>query len=730
MQFENASVIYLTPMEERDAPAAKPGAQVFYDAFRGSPIGIALENLEGQPVFVNPALCSMLGFSEEEMHSKHCVDFSPSEDAAKDWALFEQLRAGLIDHYSIDKRFFRRDGSLLWGRLSISLLNSATPMVIAMVEDITEKRRAQEDLELVAKEMAVAVTRCSRDFRYLWVSQGYADWLQRPVDEIVGRPICEVLGQEAFEFLQHHFHRVLAGHKVNYEAETNFQGIGKRWISAAYSPTFDADRVANGWVAVVVDITERKRAEKSLKLFRTLVDHSNDAIEVIDPENLRFVDVNEKACRVLGYAREELTRLSIFDIDPSVDESVHARVRNELLRSGFAVIESLHRRKDGSTFPVELSMRLVELERDYVVVVARDITERKRAGEAIKESESRFRLVADTAPVMIWMSSTDKLCNYFNKPWLDFTGRSIEQELGNGWAEAVHPDDLERCLQSYVQSFDRRQGFSMEYRLRRRDGEYRWILDIGVPRFNHDGSFAGYIGSCIDVTQRRQAESALTSLSRRLIEAQEQERTRIARELHDDIGQRLALLAMGFDQIQQDTPELSPEVLRRMRELRRQTVDLSNDVQTMSHTLHGPKLDYLGLVATMRGLCEEFGELQRLEIDFRSQDVPPLASETSLCLIRVLQEALQNAAKHSGVRRVEVQLKGTSDEIHLIVRDMGRGFDINAAMQGRGLGLTSMQERVRLLNGTVMIQSKPMGGTAIHVRVPVISESAAERAAG
>jgi len=730
LQFENASVIYLTRMEERDAPAAKPGAQVFYDAFRGSPIGIALENLEGQPVFVNPALCSMLGFSEEEMHSKHCVDFSPSEDAAKDWALFEQLRAGLIDHYSIDKRFFRRDGSLLWGRLSISLLNSATPMVIAMVEDITEKRRAQEDLELVAKEMAVAVTRCSRDFRYLWVSQGYADWLQRPVDEIVGRPICEVLGQEAFEFLQHHFHRVLAGHKVNYEAETNFQGIGKRWISAAYSPTFDADRVANGWVAVVVDITERKRAEKSLKLFRTLVDHSNDAIEVIDPENLRFVDVNEKACRVLGYAREELTRLSIFDIDPSVDESVHARVRNELLRSGFAVIESLHRRKDGSTFPVELSMRLVELERDYVVVVARDITERKRAEEAIKESESRFRLVADTAPVMIWMSSTDKLCNYFNKPWLDFTGRSIEQELGNGWAEAVHPDDLERCLQTYVQSFDRRQGFSMEYRLRRRDGEYRWILDIGVPRFNHDGSFAGYIGSCIDVTQRRQAESALTSLSRRLIEAQEQERTRIARELHDDIGQRLALLAMGFDQIQQDTPELSPEVLRRMRELRRQTVDLSNDVQTMSHTLHGPNLDYLGLVATMRGLCEEFGELQRLEIDFRSQDVPPLASETSLCLIRVLQEALQNAAKHSGVRRVEVQLKGTSDEIHLIVRDMGRGFDINAAMQGRGLGLTSMQERVRLLNGTVMIQSKPMGGTTIHVRVPVISESAAERAAG
>jgi len=336
-----------------------------------------------------------------------------------------------------------------------------------------------------------------------------------------------------------------------------------------------------------------------------------------------------------------------------------------------------------------------------------------------RESERRFRLVADTAPVMIWMSGQNKLCNFFNQPWLEFTGRNMEAELGNGWADGVHPDDLKDCIAMYERSFDRREPFQMQYRLRRCDNEYRWVFDTGVPRFDQKGLFAGYIGSCIDMTERKQAEEALAELERRLIQAQDEERSRIARELHDDINQRIATLGWELGSLDQKRPDGDGSWRRDLNSAIDRLRGIGIDIQAISHRLHSSHLEYLGLASAAEALCEELRERQQVEIDFTCYDLPrELPKDISLCLYRVLQEGLQNAIKHSGVRKFEVNLHREPGSIHLDVADNGLGVDLQAAAKRSGLGLVSMRERARLVHGEFLIESEPGQGTTIMCRVP------------
>jgi PAS domain S-box-containing protein len=351
---------------------------------------------------------------------------------------------------------------------------------------------------------------------------------------------------------------------------------------------------------------------------------------------------------------------------------------------------------------------------------------------ALRESEERFHLAAQAGRMFAyeWHVRTDEVAKspeYRNVLGLTDAplGATRQQFL-----DRVLPDDRARFISEIDALTPANPSTQFSFRLMRPDGSVIWLEKNGRAFFGADGKMVRMIGMVADITERKLAEEALSGVSRKLIEAQEQERARIARELHDDIGQRLALLAVELDRIQQNSSKLPAEILTQIVELQQQTMELSTDIHNMSHALHAPKLEYLGLAAAMRSICNEFGQHQRMEIDFRSQDLPTPAPEVSLCLIRVLQESLQNAAKHSGVRHVDVQLQGAGDEIHLTVSDLGMGFDLNTAMRGQGLGLTSMKERVRVVNGTIMIQSKPMCGTSVHVCIPVISGHTSQRAAG
>ncbi len=245
------------------------------------------------------------------------------------------------------------------------------------------------------------------------------------------------------------------------------------------------------------------RARVSETQFQRLVEANIIGIVVEDTE--RIIEANDAFLRLLGYTREDLLagRLRRDTLTtPQTFAATERAVQEALTRGACEPFEREYVRQDGSRVPALVGVALLERNPVRFVSFVLDLTERKQAEEALRGSEERFRTMADTAPVLLWVADTDGLVTFVNAPWLRFTGRSIEQELGNGWADGVHPDDYHRCLETYRTAFRARQSFTMEYRLRRFDGEYRWIVDSGVPRFAPDGSFLGYIGSAIDITER------------------------------------------------------------------------------------------------------------------------------------------------------------------------------------------------------------------------------------
>jgi PAS domain S-box-containing protein len=476
------------------------------------------------------------------------------------------------------------------------------------------------------------------------------------------------------------------------------------------------------FTVILRDVTERKRAEEARFRHAAIVESSDDAIISKDLNGV-IQSWNTGAQRIFGYSEAEVLGKPVTIIIPPELRDEETEILHRL-QSGKRIehYETVRVTKEGKPVNVSLTIAPVRDLAGRIVgatKIARDITESKRAESALRESEERFRLLANDAPVMIWMAGTDKLCNYFNRTWLEFTGRPLEMELGNGWVEGVHAEDFDRCLQSYVQAFDRRKPFIMEYRLRRHDGDYRWVLDTGVPRFTTDGTFAGYIGSCIDVTDHKLAEEALSGLSRKLMEAHEEERTWIARELHDDVGQRMALLTIELERLGQVPPSAAAEMRSRVQELCKRVMDLGKDISAISHRLHSSKLEYLGITAAAAGFCKELAGQHKVEIDLSSEGIPEgLPYEIALCLFRVLQEALHNAVKYAEVRHFTVALRGTGDAVELEVIDTGIGFDPEAAMRSHGLGLISMQERLSLVKGEIAIESKSGGGTRVRARVP------------
>ena len=478
-------------------------------------------------------------------------------------------------------------------------------------------------------------------------------------------------------------------------------------------------------------MSERKQAEEITGLLAAIVASSDDAIISKNLDGI-ITSWNKSAEHIFGYAAKEAIGQHIKLIIPperyAEEDDILSRLRRGERIDHF---QTVRRRKDGMLIDVSLTISPVRDSTGRIIgasKVARDITEQKRAERELRESEQRFRVITDASPIMVWMSGTDKLCYYFNKGWLDFVGRTLEQESGNGWAENVHPEDFDRCLQIYVSNFDARRPFEMEYRIRHHTGQYRWILDRAVPRYAPDGTFEGYVGGCLDIHSQKEAAEKIRVADEtiRLMKIQDEERRRIARELHDSAGQTLTVLGMSLAQLVQRAESIAPELAKDGKEIEGIAQQLSREIRTTSYLLHPPLLDELGLASALNwyveGLAQRSGIAIKLEI---ADNVGRLPSDVELAIFRFVQECLTNIHRHSGSKTADIRMFVKAESLHVEVTDQGKGIPLERLAEirsgGSGVGIRGMQERLRQFGGEMSIESTG-SGTSVTAVLPIPKE--------
>jgi two-component system, cell cycle sensor histidine kinase and response regulator CckA len=417
------------------------------------------------------------------------------------------------------------------GQVFLDNLGSAVRLA-GIVMDVTERKRAEEQclrLASIVESCEDAIFSKNLDGTIVNWNSGAERLFGYTAEEIVGKPVSILLPPEHLHEFPKILERMQSGACLkHYEVTRKRKDGGRVEVSVTISPIKDSEGILVGTSTIAHDITQRKQAEEALRISQQRLELAQEAggIATWDWD----IVADQKHCSKEFW---RLYGLSERDLPPLPEEWlqwVHpedrARVSEERNRAlddtGYFNTEFRVVWPDGT---VHWLLGKGEVLRDSngkpirMLGVNMDISERKYAEQALRESEERFRNMADTAPVMIWVSGSDKLCTFFNKRWLEFTGRTLKQELGNGWADGVHPEDLHRCLGIYHSSFDSRHAFQMEYRLRGADGEYRWILESGTP-VHRGGEFVGFIGSCIDITEQKLIEERMRASESRLLKAQ------------------------------------------------------------------------------------------------------------------------------------------------------------------------------------------------------------------
>jgi PAS domain S-box-containing protein len=472
-------------------------------------------------------------------------------------------------------------------------------------------------------------------------------------------------------------------------------------------------------------------------------------------ENGIVMEANLTAATMLGVARVDLVGQLLSSFILAEDQDIYYRHRQQLFATNNQQGCRLRLlRPSNPPFWARLEATVVqESESGSPVcrVILSDIAESVQKEAALAESELRYRALADSGQALVWTAGLNKQCDYFNKPWLDFTGRTLEQELGDGWLQGVHPEDLERCLLTYTAAFDLREKFSMEYRLFNADGDYHWIQDDGTPRFDGQGKFLGYIGHCLDITARKEAEEKQENLQTQLFQSKKMESVgRLAGGVAHDFNNMLGIILGHVELAQEKLDPRDPLFtdLEHIRKAAEHSAVLTRQLLTFARKqIILPRV--LDLNETMEGMLKMLQRLIGEDIDFvwaPGADLWPVKIDPSQ-LDQILANLCVNARDAiAGGGKLTVETKNVTfdseycavhldtipgEYVLLSVSDDGSGMDqeiltklfepfftTKETGKGTGLGLAMVYGIVKQNDGFINVSSEPMRGTTFNIYLP------------
>ncbi|MBP5972589.1 PAS domain S-box protein [Brasilonema sp. CT11] len=723
-------------------------------------IGIQFGDVYGGVGEVNDAYLHILGYTRKDFlqDKVRWSEITPSEYLPLDEAAIAEAKIkGFCTPY--EKEYIRKDGSCVPVIIGFALIEEQREEAITFILDISERQAALRERKRAEAERD-RFFMLSPDMLCTAGLDGYFKHVNPAFEKILGYTQAELLAKPFIEFVhpddraktKFEMEKLTTGAlTLNFENRYRCKDGSYKWLVWNGVPDVELKLL----YAVAHDITERKQIEQTLREQAEALRISRERLDLV----IQGVEVG------LWYCDLPLDKLvwndqckAHFGLPPDADVTIdlfyqllHDDDREHTRQAiQHAIEQAVGYDMDYRTVAPDGRIRWIRAightfcdaagipkRFDGITI---DITERKRGEAALVESEQRFRHVTDTAPMMVWMSGTDRHCTYFNKPWLDFTGRTMEQELGNGWAEGVHPDDLQRCLEIYTNSFDARQEFQIEYRLRRFDGEYRWILNIGVPRFTSEGEFLGYIGSCVDIEDRKQAEAQIQQLNETLeervkqrtvqLEAANKELESFCYSVSHDLRAPLRHITGFVDLLQKRlvstaVDDTSKRYLNIITEATKQAGKLIDDLLSFSRV---GRSQMRSTIVDMKLLLREVQrdlepETRNRQVSWQIEPLPQVQGDPDLLRL-VLRNLLENALKYSKTRPLTQITVGSitrEQEVVFFVRDNGIGFDMkyvhklfgvfqrlhsDPQFEGTGVGLANVQRIIHRHGGRVWAESE------------------------